>query len=289
MQNEPSEIEIIFTFCYNEVNDGVENTKHLLLERLFPLTPTSVYVSEMGRIYYSLIFLPNIPRFDNILATIISFLLKNYSYFKKLGSGFSLWEFEIFINYHISLSVLFKSEQLKLLADLHTVFTGDVESTSISTNSIQRSDKNDGSDCHDFEMISENYDGEYYQLIFYTQCESSNQAIVNHWDATYHAKYTSFQHWSYDQERMFTNSTCTILSIHTEKTNILFEWNEIQSDLFNFIRQNKSFIDMHASKIVFGVYNFRYDGGEIGISVIPSLIELGMDLLITRSIRPPFI
>lgn len=284
--NELEEIDLVFVLSYEELKEDIEITKNLLLEKLSPLAPTAVHVSKMGRSYCRLRFLSNVTRLDNILDTIMNTLLKNYSYIQALGVGFSLWDFLIYIKYCISLSVCIKSEQLTLLKEFHTVFARDVESTSISTNSSQISNKNTGVDYYDFKMSAENDNGEYYQLFFYFHCtDEMKQSIINAWNI-YYAKYSSCQHWGYDKNTTFTNSPYIVLSIKTYVEEQR-ELNEIQNDLFSFIEFHKQFIKNHVNKIAFGVYNCNYDGGEIGSSIILPLIDLKISLLITRSIMPP--
>lgn len=291
--NEETEIALAFKLTYKSLKQDALTTQRILLERWLPLIPTYTDIYnhniEGSWVDFSFRFLFHVKEFESILNTILDALVTNLVFIKNQGQDCYLWDFEIYITYHLTQSVLIKPEQLKLITLTQSYFD-DEPSVSISLNSSSISpDKDDCVSESELKTVDENDTGEYYQLIFYTQCDKTKQTIISNWNDTYNSKYALFQHWGYDEDAIFTSSSYIVLSINTGATNELFEWNEIENDLFNFIKQNKELIDNHTSKLLFGVYNCCYDGGEVGSSVISPLIELGIDLLITRSLRTPFI
>jgi hypothetical protein len=288
--NEQTEISLAFKLTYKSLKQDALTTQRILLGRWLPLTPTYTYIDngdEGNWVTFSFRFLFNIQEFNNKTSALLDVLVTNLVFIKNQGQDCYLWDFEIYITYHLTQSVLIKPEQLKLITLTQSYFDDD-PSVSISLNSSSISPDKD--DCvSELKIVDENDTGEYYQLIFYTQCDKTKQTIISNWNDTYNSKYALFQHWGYDEDTRFTSSSYIVLSINTGATNELFEWNEIENDLFNFIKQNKELIGNHTSKLLFGVYNCCYDGGEVGSSVISPLIEFGIDLLITRSLRTPFI
>jgi hypothetical protein len=288
--NEQNNVVLAFSLAYEALEHDVDTTKHFLLEKWLPLIPlyTSVYIprSAGGWVNFNFRFLFSIQEFESALDMVLDMLMLNLDFIKSQGKGVYLWDFEIFIEYQLTQRVLISPEQLKLIVAVQSSFEEE-PFISISLNSSSLSaDESIG--ISELETVSEDDCGEYYQLVFQTSQESIKQTIINNWNNAYGAKYTSHQYLSLLERAVGANASYVVLSIKTEKIGELFEWNEIQTDLFNFIKQQKDFLDDNHIKIVFDVYNCCGGGGEIGYGVIQPLIEMNIDLLITRSLKLPF-
>lgn len=288
--NESQKVVLVFALSYKSIKEDALTTQAILLEKLLPLRPTSTDIhppmaKEWVTFYFRLLF--PIEEWENTLNTLLVVLINNRQAFQSQGEGCYLTAFEIYITYYITQSLIIKPEQLRLIMDTQTCFEPDTH-VSISLNSSSTFDE-ENHDASQFKAAESNDYGVYYQLFFHTQSNDIKQSIINSWNDTYYYKYGSRQYWGHDEKTTFDDSTYIVLSISTEDIVDVFEWDEIENDMFSYIKKYDFLNDRHIPKITFGVYNCVYDGGEIGESVIAPLIELGMDLLITRSMRPPFV
>lgn len=282
IKNENNDVSlIIIVYCEGHTQDYLISIKEKLVEKLssYKVKVSGTYYKEKVGFsaFYRIVSLCMVTEFKNQFNNLIDILTNDYfSEFNKLGKNNRVREVEFFFNYHLLTNLLVNFEQLKLLKQVYSPFD---KYTSISLGSLEKDNFQSGIDT-----ISPNENsGHYYQLFFYVKEKNDIFLIVNKWNEIYYSKYKFYQYWGLEQEQTIEDTSYIVLIIDTCSSGILFEYNELENDLFAFIKINKKYLNNVLDKIVFGVYNLNYGGGEIGYTIINTLIKLNIDLLITQS------
>ncbi len=198
----------------------------------------------------------------NVISNVIEILLKT----NGLTFEWDRKEINLWIEYKKEVNLQFSKNQLQKILRL------DNEYISICLDSHRQDEENSS----EIESISESIKGSYNQLYFSSQIIETELNVIRELWNKYNFKFNKNHNWDLklDENRYL------VLTL----TN---KWGDAFKYLTNFIQTNQPYFEKNNIKTAFGEYHYFYSGGEISNLEFERLIELNMDLIITKSAISP--
>lgn len=259
-------IIIHLNFLFKGMNEADQRFNNLNL-----FSELNVVKSKIRQLDNSLSFSIRIStkpeELNNLISIISSKITSNISSLLKMGleDGVNL---ELNFEYFNKVSLHFNNLQLHEI----TKMTGGFPS--ISINSIQKS--------YDYKTKAVNQKIFHQIIINSKKLNKELPLIKNIWNTNTKGKYTNNEVWSIKSEDLVILNIKEILG--------KFKWNEIELDIYEFIKINQNYFTSKNMVINYGFFQQNVSdmsGGEVGKDCILKLLELGIGLNLTLSDSSP--